>query len=177
MRSAVVRTGVGAAFILSLAAIAVRVSASDVDGFAGTWVRTERERDDAAREAMIVRVTEPMSFAFRSFARGVMRKRMVPTERYVLEQGAAGVPQIRNDKGVVLPLDGQTHVTGENREVTSRLSERGEIEQSWQEGSDSHGTTVWRLTADGLLVVSHHVVDPHFEAPLEYSTTYRRAAP
>ena len=103
------------------------------DGFAGTWVRDARERDDAARDAMIVRVTEPMSFAFRGFARGVMRKRMVPIERYVVEQGA-GAPQIRNDKGVVFPLDGQAHVTGEDREVTSRLSERGEIEQSWKEG-------------------------------------------
>lgn len=177
MRSAVAAAGgVWMAFIALLVAIPVRVPASGLDGFAGTWVRDAREHDDAARDAMIVRVTEPMSFAFRGFARGVMRKRMVPSERYVVEHGA-GAPQIRNDRGMVFPLDGQVHVTGENREVTSRLSERGEIEQSWKEGSDSHGTTVWRLAGDGRLVVSQRVFDSHFEAPLEYSTTYRRVEP
>jgi hypothetical protein len=158
---------------LLLAAVPVRGSASGADGFAGTWVRAERERDDAARDAMIVRATEPMSFAFRGFARGVMRRRMVPTERYVVEPGA-GAPQIRTDNGVVLPLDGQPHVTGENREVTSRVSERGEIEQSWKDGSGSHGTTTWRLASRDELVISQRVIDPHFETPLEYSTTYRR---
>lgn len=156
-----------------LAAVPLGAAASDLNGFAGTWVRDAREHDDAARNAMIVRATEPMSFAFRGFARGVMRRRMVPIERYVVEQGA-GAPQIRNDKGVVFPLDGQAHVTGENREVTSRLSERGEIEQSWKVGSDSQGTTVWRLEGDGRLVVSQRVYDPHFAEPLEFSTTYRR---
>ncbi len=159
--------------VLLLAAVPLGAAASDLNGFAGTWVRDAREHDDAARDAMIVRATEPMSFAFRGFARGVMRKRMVPIERYVVEQGA-GAPQIRNDKGVMFPLDGQAHVTGENREVTSRLSERGEIEQSWKEGSDSHGTTVWRLEGNGRLVVSQRVYDSHFAEPLEYSTTYRR---
>jgi hypothetical protein len=159
-----------------LAALPTGVAASDLDGFAGTWVRAERERDDSARDAMIVRATEPMSFAFRGMARGVMRKRMVPTERYVIEQGA-GVPQIRNDKGKVYPVDGKVHVTDENREVTARLTERGEIEQTWKEGPDSHGTTVWRLTGDGRLTISQRVYDSHFEAPLEYSTTYRRAGP
>jgi hypothetical protein len=157
-------------FALVCAAIAVR--AAGLDAFTGTWVRDGRERDDAERDAMIVRATEPMSFAFRGFARGVMRRRMVPVERYVIEQGGAA-PQIRNDKGVVLPIDGQPHVTGENREVTARLSERGEIEQSWKEG-DSHGTTTWRLASRNQLVISQHVVDWHFDAPLEYSTTYRR---
>jgi hypothetical protein len=174
MRAAV--AGAGRALAVSavlLAAVPLGATASGFEAFAGTWVRDARERDDAERDAMIVRATEPMSFAFRGFARGVMRRRMVPVERYVVEQGA-GVPQIRNDKGVVFPLDGQAHVTGENREVTSRLSERGEIEQSWKEGSDSHGTTVWRLDGDGRLIVSQRVVDSHFEAPLEYSTTYRR---
>jgi hypothetical protein len=172
MRIAVARAGVGAAFLLSVAAIAVRAPAADVSTFIGTWVRDGRERDDAARDAMIVRATEPMSFAFRGFARGVMRRRMVPIDRYVIEQGA--VPQIRNDKGGVFALDGRPHVTGEDREVTSRLTERGEIEQTWKEGADSHGTTTWRLAGDGQLVITQHVIDPHFAEPLEYSTTYRR---
>ena len=146
--------------------------AGELEGFVGNWVRTERERDDAARDAMIVRVTEPMSFAFRGFARGVMRTRMVPVERYAIERAADGT-QIRNDKGVVLPIDGRPHVTGEDREVIARLSGTGEIEQSWKEG-DSHGVAIWRLEPDGRLVISQHVVDAHFEAPLEYSTTYRR---
>jgi hypothetical protein len=156
-----------------LAALPVRAPASGLDDFAGTWVRAERERDDAARNAMIVRVTEPMSFAFRGFARGVMRRRMVPSERYIVEPGA-GALQIRNDKGMVFPIDGEKHATGDEREVTSRLSERGEIEQSWREGSDSHGTTTWRLASSRQLIVSQRVIDRHFEAPLEYSTTYRR---
>jgi hypothetical protein len=157
-----------------LAALPVGAAAAPGD-FVGTWVRDQRERDDTARDETIVRATEPMSFAFRSFARGVMRKRMVPVEQYFVEMGA-GTLQIRNDKGVVFPLDDQVRVTGENREVKSRLSERGEIEQEWKEG-DSHGTTTWRLTGGDRLTVSQRVFDSHFEAPLEYSTTYRRAAP
>jgi hypothetical protein len=157
---------------VALATLPVAGAAARLDEFTGTWLRAERERDDAARDAMIVRVTEPMSFAFRGFARRVMRKRMVPGERYVIEQGA-GVPRIRNDKGVEFPLDGRPHGAGD-REVTSRLSETGEIEQVWKEGSDSHGVTTWRIEDDGRLVVSQHVIDPHFAAPLEYSTTYRR---
>src|SRR5688572_1312588 len=106
MSAAVAGAGRALAVVVLLAAAPFGAVASGLGGFAGTWVRAERERDDAARDAMIVRATEPMSFAFRGFARGVMRKRMVPIERYVVEQGA-GAPQIRNDKGVVLPLDGQ----------------------------------------------------------------------
>jgi hypothetical protein len=157
------------AWLCSVAAAA----APGLGGFEGTWVRDLRERDDAARDAMIVRVTEPMSFAFRDFARGVMRIRMVPVERYVLEPGAEA-PQIRNDNGVVFPLDGRPHVTGKGREVTSRLA-NGEIDQAWKEGTDSHGTTTWRLDGDDRLIVSQQVIDPHFDVPLEYSTTYRRA--
>ena len=163
------------ACVALVVAIPARAPAAGLEGFQGTWVRAERERDDAERDAVIVRATEPMSFTFRGFARGVMRRRMVPVEQYVVEQGA-GAPQIRNDKGVVLPIDGQTHVTGEDREVTCRLSEHGEIEQSWKEG-ESHGTTTWRLAGERQLVVSQRVFDSHFEAPLEYSTTYRRVAP
>ncbi len=156
-----------------LAGMPLGAADSALDGFAGFWVRAERERDDAARDAMIVRGTEPISFALRGFARSVMRKRMVPVERYVVEQ-RDGAPLIRDDKGMEFPLDGRPHVTGENRQFTSRLTERGEIEQAWQEGPDSHGTTVWRLDSDGHLVVSQRAYDSHFAEPLEYSTTYRR---
>jgi hypothetical protein len=155
-----------------LAVPPVAAAATGLDAFTGTWVRAERERDDAARNAMIERVTEPMSFAFRGFARRVMRKRMVPVERYEVEQDA-GVARIRNDKGVVVPIDGRSHQTQPDREVTTRLSETGEIEQVWREG-ESRGVAIWRLEADGRLVISQRVVDSHFEAPLEYSTTYRR---
>ena len=175
MQSRRLRSEVAVAAVLAavaLAALPAAAVAPGLDPFMGTWVRAERERDDAARDAMIVRVTEPMSFAFRSFARGVMRRRMVPVERYVIERGSVA-PQIRNDKGVVLPVDGRAHVTQPDREVTARLSETGEIEQVWKEG-DSHGVSTWRLEGDGTLVISQHVVDSHFEAPLEYSTTYRR---
>ena len=170
MRSAIATAVLGG---VALAALPVAAAPAGLVAFTGTWVRTERERDDAARDAMIVRVTEPMSYAFRGFARGVMRKRMVPVERYVIEQGA-GAARIRNDKGVEFPLDGRPHVTGKDREVTSRLSETGEIEQVWRESSDSHGVTTWRVEDGGRLVVSQRVFDSHFEAPLEYSTTYRR---
>jgi hypothetical protein len=169
-----VRSAAAAAVLSAsvLAVVPVGAAAARLDDFSGTWVRSERERDDAARDAMIVHVTEPMSFAFRGFARRVMRKRMVPVERYVIEQGDTG-PHIRNDKGVVVPIDGRPHVTAEDREVTARLSELGEIEQTWKTG-DSHGVTTWRLDPDGRLVISQHVVDSHFDAPLEFSTTYRR---
>jgi len=171
MQSAVVAMAavIGAAW---LAAFPMRAAAASLDAFTGTWVRSERERDDAERDAMIVRATEPMSFAFRGFARGVMRRRMVPVERYVVEPGAGA--RIRNDRGGEFPLDGRPHATAKNSEVTSRLSETGEIEQVWTEGSDSHGVTTWRLGDDGRLIVSQHVIDPHFETPLDYATTYRR---
>ncbi len=172
---AVWRAVAGACLVLLPTAIA-GAGTLGIGGFEGTWVRDAHERDDAARDAEIVRVTEPMSFAFRGFARGVMRKRMVPIERYVVEQGGSA-PQIRNDKGVVFPLDGRALVMGENREVTSRLSEGGEIEQSWKEGKESRGITTWRLDGDGRLVVSQRVFDAHFEGPIEYSTTYRRLEP
>jgi hypothetical protein len=155
-----------------LALVPIGAAAGGLEGFIGNWVRTERERDDAARDAMIERVTEPMSFAFRGFARGVMHRRMVPVERYVIEQ-FAGTTRIRNDRGQEFPLDGRAHATDKDREVTSRISESGEIEQVWKEGSDSHGVTTWRIDS-GRLVVSQHVIDSHFEAPLDYSTTYRR---
>src|SRR5262249_39931472 len=129
MRIAVARAGALALLAISLVALAVRAPASGLDAFTGTWVRAERERDDAARDAMVARAREPMSFAFRGFARGVMRKRMVPSEQYVVEQ-AAGAPQIRNDKGMVFPIDGREHATGKDHEVTSRLVGSAEIEQS-----------------------------------------------
>ena len=169
------RKRIAAITALLFAAFPVAASAAGPDAFLGTWVRVEREQDDAARDAMIVRATEPMSFAFRSFARGVMRRRMVPTERYVIEE-VAGVAQIRNDKGVVVPLDGRPRVFDSQREVTSRVTETGEIEQTWKEGAESHGVTTWKLEPDGRLVISQRVVDPHFAEPLEYATTYRRAS-
>jgi hypothetical protein len=155
-----------------LAWVSAGAEAAGLDPFLGNWVRAERDHDDAARDATIVRATEPMSFAFRDVARGVMRRRMVPVERYVVESGAP--PVIRNDKGMVFPLDGRAHPTGEDRECANRLTEAGEIEQSWKEGSDSHGTTIWRIDGEGHLIVTQRVIDPHFEAPLEYSTTYQR---
>src|SRR5438067_176611 len=82
------------------AAIPARAPAAGLDGFAGTWVRTERAADDATRDTAILHATEPMSFAFRGFARGVMRRRMVPPERYEVAQGAEAA-WIRNDKGEV----------------------------------------------------------------------------
>jgi len=169
------RMGSAAVALVAVWVAAVPIGAAEggLDRFVGNWVRTERERDDAARDAVIVRATEPMSFAFRDFARGVMRKRMVPVERYVIEQDA-GAARIRNDRGQEFPLDARAHVTEQGREVTSRLSETSEIEQVWKEG-DSHGVTTWRIEDDGRLVVSQHVIDSHFEAPLEYSTAYRRA--
>src|SRR5262245_64893419 len=131
MQAAVSGAGRGAgrmrAWWLSLlAAIPIGAAAFSLEGFAGTWVRDARERDDAARDAVIVRATEPMSFAFRGFARGVMRKRMVPVERYVVEQSGR-TPQISNEQGVVLPLDGRTQVPGGDSEVARHLAEPGEI--------------------------------------------------
>jgi hypothetical protein len=159
------------ALALAVGALALSAGATtEVGGFAGTWVRHARERDDAARDQMIERVTEPMSVAFRGFARGVMRRRMVPAERYVIEAGDA--PRIRNDRGVDYPLDGQPRVIDKDREVTSRVADGG-IEQSWKEG-ESHGTTTWRLEDPDHLIVTQRVIDPHFEAPIEYSTSYRR---
>jgi hypothetical protein len=158
-------------------AVAVPAPAGEaaLDALAGTWVRDQRERDDAARNEAIVRATEPLSFAFRGFARGVMRRRMVPAESYAIEPGGAE-PTIRNGTtGVAVPVTGRPHVFEKDHEVTSRIVAAGEIEQVWKHGSESHGITRWRLAPDGdHLVISQRVHDPHFEQPIEYSTTYRR---
>jgi hypothetical protein len=155
-------------------AVAAPAQEAALGAFAGTWVRDQRERDDAARDAAIARATEPLSAAFRPIARGVMRKRMVPAERYVIEPGAA--PSIRNETtGVAVPVNGLPHVIEEDHEVTSRIVAAGEIEQVWKHG-ESHGTTRWRLAPDrDHIVISQRVDDSHFEAPIVYTTTYRRA--
>jgi hypothetical protein len=165
--------GLGCAVWLAAAAPAPAQEAA-LGALAGTWVRDQRERDDAARDAAIVRATEPLSVAFRGIARGVMRRRMVPAERYMIEKGAA--PSIRNETtGVAVPVNGRPHVIGKDHEVTSRIVAAGVIEQVWKQGA-SHGTTRWQLSSDGdHLLIMQHLHDPHFEAPIQYSTTYRRA--
>ncbi len=161
--------------IAMLAALAARAAAAEPSAFAGTWIRDERERDDAAREAEIERVTESMSFAFRGFARGVMRRRMRPEEGFAIAHDAVTV-LIRADSGAEYWLDGQSYSGGADQEVTSRLASDGTIEQTWRHG-ESHGTTVWRLPDAGdRLVVSDTVRDPHFSEPIAFSTTYRRLA-
>ena len=157
-----------------LVVIPARAPASDLADFEGTWVRVDREREDAARYAEIDRVTEEMSFVFRGFARGVMRRRMRPIERWVVARGAEAV-SIRTDSGAEYPLDGRPHAGMEDQQVTSLFTDEGEIHQSWRHGEESHGTAVWRLDeAGGRLVVSDRVLDSHFERPIEYSTTYER---
>jgi hypothetical protein len=149
--------------------------AAGLEDFEGTWVRVDREREDAARYAEIDRVTEGMSFVFRGFARGVMRRRMRPIERWIVARGAEAV-SIRTDAGVEFPLDGRPHPGGQDQQVTSTFTGDGEIQQSWRHGEESHGTTVWRLDETGSrLVLSDRVHDSHFARPVEYSTTYERA--
>jgi hypothetical protein len=174
-RRAVRRAAAGACLAPLLVA-AVAGAAGEIARFEGVWVRDARESDDTARDAEIVRATEAMSFATRGIARGIMRRRMVPAERYLIEAGP-GKPTIRTDAGAVLPLDGRAHAIAIDHEVTSWLADGGEIEQTWREGSESHGTTVWRLDGNGHLVVRQRVVDPHFPGPIEYATTYRRVGP
>ena len=165
---------IGCAAWLAVAAPALAEEAA-LGALAGTWVRDQRERDDAARNEAIARATEPLSFAFRGFARGVMRRRMVPTESYAIEPGG-DAPLIRNGTtGVAVPVNGRPHVFEKDHEVTSRIVAPCEIEQVWRHG-ESHGVTRWRLVPAGdQLVISQRVNDSHFEAPIEYSTTYRRA--
>jgi hypothetical protein len=147
----------------------------ELGALAGTWVRDQRERDDAARDAAIAAATESFSFSLRGLARTIMRRRMVPPESYVMEAGA-DAPSIRNGTtGDTVPVNGRPHVFGKDHEVTSRIAAPGEIEQEWKNG-DTHGTTRFRLAADGdHIVVAQRLNDPHFDAPIEYSTTYRRA--
>jgi hypothetical protein len=175
--AAAIRKRVLGAFTAALLAVPSGVSASDLDGFTGAWVRTERERDDAAREAEIVRVTERMSFAIRGFARGMMRRRIRPEERYEIAKNSEGA-WIRDDEGDVIRIDGRTHATGTGEESTCRLTDEREIEESWKHGAESHGVTVWRLAdGGGRLVVSETIYNSNFEGPIEFSTTYERAGP
>jgi hypothetical protein len=118
-----------------------------------------------------------------------MRRRMVPAEGYTIEPASlaqraegerspsgADSPSIRNETtGVAVPVNGITQVFEKGHEVTTRIVAAGEIEQVWKR-EGSHGTTRWRLAPDGdHMVISQRVHDSHFEAPIEYSTTYRRA--
>ena len=158
------------------AATPVFADPAALEPFRGTWVRVDTERDDAAREAVIDRVTEPMNFVFRGFARRVMRERMKPVESYTIE-GNAGVALIRSNIGEEYPLDGKPHGGSEADAVISSF-EDGLIRQSWRHGEDSHGVTLWRLDASGeRLIISDRVHDPHFEQPIEFETTYGREAP
>ena len=100
----------------------------------------ERERDDAARDAAIVRATEPLSFAFRGFARGVMRRRMVPAERYVIEPGASAPTDPQRDTGAQSRSTAARTCIEKDHEVTSRHRRR-------RARSSRRGSTARRATA------------------------------
>jgi hypothetical protein len=160
----------------ALSAMPAPITASELDGFAGTWVRSHRERDDAAREAEIVRVTEAMSFPLRGIARSMMRRRIRPHERYEIGKNGEGA-WIRDADGEVTPVDGRPHIEQDGSEVTARFTVEGAIEQSWKH-EESHGVTVWRLADGGdRLVVSETIYNSNFEGPMRYVTTYQRAGP
>lgn len=145
----------------------------EAERFCGTWVRVERERDDAARFAEIDRVTESKSFLFRTLARAVMRQRMKPIDRYEVEYDE-GNHWIRSSVDELYPLDGRLHAGVEADAVISWV-EDGQIRQAWRFGRDSHGTALWRLHPSGSrLTITEQVHDSHFEDAVEFSATYQR---
>jgi hypothetical protein len=161
-----------AMFAISAAAAA---ESDPFERYLGKWLRVDHEADDAARYAAIDRATESMSIVFRSFARAVMRQRMQPVDEYVVEHDGE-VGWIRSNIGEAYPLDGKPNGGAEADSVVSRI-EGGLIRQSWRHGDASHGETFWHLDESGeRLVITEQVNDSHFAAPIEFSTTYRRAA-
>jgi hypothetical protein len=151
-------------------------SGASLAAFAGHWVRTEVERDDAARNAEIARVTEPMNFVTRSFARSLMRRRMQPeTERVLTLATNALRVRVDGEERPALQPDGRLRATDAG-EVTDRWLSDGRIEHTWSRGGDEgHGVVVWEVTEDGALVAHVVVMNPHYEGAMKYTTTYRRA--
>lgn len=156
------------------AAAPVPAGAEGLETFAGEWVRVDAELDDAAREAEIERITARMNPVLGVVARAVMSRRMVPPDRYTIRgDGTRGV--IRAESGAEFPVDGQAHSAGDAEAVTSRLTDAGEIEQSWRHDESLHGVTVWRLEdGDRRLVVRARVHGEHFADVVRYQTTYQR---
>lgn len=179
-RGSAERSARGAWIALGLVALATAlvpsaaVAAAGLEAFAGEWVRVEKDRDDAAREAEIERITGQMNPVIGVVARAVMSRRMVPPDRYTIRgDGARGV--IRAGSGSTFPVDGEPHTASDADAVTSRITEAGEILQAWRHDEDLHGTTVWRLEDGGRrLVVSARVHGAHFADVIRYRTTYQR---
>ena len=159
--SAIMLTPIGLLLALATPSPAL-ADLRELERFRGTWVRVEREPDDAARFAEIDRVTDSKSLLFRTLARAVMRRRTKPVDQYEVEYDG-GIYWIRSNIGELYPLDGRPRAGAEADAVISWV-EDGQIHQSWRFGHDSHGTAVWRLAPSGFrLTITEQVHGSHYD--------------
>ncbi len=122
--SAIMLTPIGLLLALATPSPAL-ADLRELERFRGTWVRVERERDDAARFAEIDRVTDSKSLLFRTLARAVMRRRTKPVDHYEVEYDG-GIHWIRSNIGELYPLDGRPRAGAEADAVISWV-EDGQI--------------------------------------------------
>ncbi len=127
---------------------------ADLSRYEGTWMRVDREVEDAARSAEIERVTANLPFVARGAVRLLMRRKrkMLPPERCRIT-AEDGVLAIQDDDQVAsrFILDGEQRPGGEDLLVRSWL-EAGVVKQSWRQGADTDGSTVWRLPDGGAVL-------------------------
>ena len=162
----------GPAVALLLAAL-LGAGAADSEP-TGLWARSESERaaDDAALEAEIERVTEPLSIWLQGIARAILRRNVTPTEHYRISR-EDGVLVIRSAVGPVWRVDGRLE-RSEAGGTTSRWEPPDTLHQSWFHG-ETRGTTVWHFdAARDRLEIAITVHEARLPGPVRYSTRYRR---
>ncbi len=101
---------------------------TDLSAFEGTWSRTRIERDYAAREAEIVRVTEFMSSLALGIARLLMSRRMRPH---------ASLRILRDEANLVVRSEADWHLMKEKRAGRGRVAPSGLSCQNEEGSMDS----------------------------------------
>ncbi len=132
----------------------------------GSWQRSHRSEDDAARDAEIERVTTSMNLVVRGIARTIMKRSMQAADRIEIGVTQDELRVRRDDDESEIPLGANIsiHTT---RDTCS-------IAETWANDA-SYGTTEWRLSRDRTRLTVHHIVhDPHFDSTLNYASRYRR---
>lgn len=142
----------------------------------GVWLRVDSEADDARRREAIERATADMSALIRPVARGMMRRSVRPAARYEILPSDPGLSiRADDDEPVTARLDGALDRDPE-AEVRSHPIDDG-FEQIWRTDDSTHGRTRWQLVeGTRRLVVTTHIEDSRFSAPLVYAARYERAA-
>jgi hypothetical protein len=145
----------------------VLTPARSLEDFDGSWVRAERESDDAAREQALLEATEAMSFVLRGPTRLYMRRAMVPADRYVFEVDGRRL-SIDRQPGEKTAVDLDAPVEG-----ATITFEQGVLRRDWTFDESTRGTTTWTLSEDGSrLAVRRRIRNAMLGGPAVYTTHY-----